>query len=385
MKLDPIDKSAVDLTLADLVRDVRKLDLPTQQVRNMVTAINTACRVFGQPAQLVSAHVPHLRSLLAQANCGAANVTPSRWRNVQSDLNRALKLTGVAAERGGFLELTVEWEVVAVAGGSATERSAVRRFARFCMERGAAPEYVDDEMVHRYLADLEANHLSKTPGRTCKDLIRIWNRIAGSAEGALPLLTVPVTDRVYWLPWTELPQGLASDAASFRRRSLAPDWFEDEGNSRPVRESTADQRDRMLRRLASAEILEGVSLEALNSLADLLDPPNLRKGLEFMIERAGGTPNRQVFEMTVLAQTIGCRWCNFPEDKLAVIGKWSCKFRPPRTGMTTKNRERLRQFSGGDVIKRLVMEPNEVFARLRSCRCRHRLLVWLSAPSCSRC
>jgi integrase len=150
----------------------------------------------------------------------------------------------------------------------------------------------------------------------------------------------------------------------FRERSLNPDWFEDEGTRSAVHLTTADQRDRMLRRLASAEVLASVDPATLLSLAQVCSPANLRRGLEFMMRRNDGKPNKQIFEMAMLAQTVARHWARLPDEELETIGKWVRKFRPARRGMTEKNRQRLRQFTGDDVIRRLVMLPEQIFAEL---------------------
>src|SRR3546814_6890423 len=119
----------------------------------------------------------------------------------------------------------------------------------------------------------------------------------------------------------DLPPSLGADAADFRQASLAHDPLGDDCDHRPVRLVTADQRDRMLRRLASAEVHGGVAPEALQSLADVVRPDHLRQGLAFMLARAANKPSRQVFEMAFLALMIARHWARLPDDDIVQIAK----------------------------------------------------------------
>jgi site-specific recombinase XerD len=166
------------------------------------------------------------------------------------------------------------------------------------------------------------------------------------------------------LPWSAFPDTLYADVERFREHSLKPDWFEDEGSRRAVRVTTADQRDRMLRRLASAEVLAGADPVALTNLGQVCGSANLRRGLEFMMARNDNAPNKQIFEMAMLAQTVARHWADLPVEEIETIAKWGRKFRPTRRGMTEKNRQRLRQFTSDDVIRGLVVLPEQVFAEI---------------------
>lgn len=357
--------SSPESTLADVAAAIGNLDTSQQTRRNMASAINTICKVLGQPADSVPAYVPSLRALLAGAHPHVAGVSVTRWRNAKSDLNRAFKSIGLITAPAWHLPMDADWEPMAELLELAVDRSGLRRFGRFCTKIALTPRYVGDETVGRYLADLQENRLSKTPERAVKDLIRLWNSLAqGHPELSLPHLSSRSVKRSYVLPWSAFPDDLHVDMQRFRERSLNPDWFEDEGTRSAVRLATADQRDRMLRRLASAEVLASVDPATLLSLAQVCSPANLRRGLEFMMRRNDGKPNKQIFEMAMLAQTVARHWADLPDEELKTICKWVRKFRPARRGMTEKNRQRLRQFTGDDVIRRLVMLPEQIFTEL---------------------
>jgi hypothetical protein len=145
--------------------------------------------------------------------------------------------------------------------------------------------------------------------------------------------------------------------------SLNPCYFTGADTRRPVRPATAVQRHRMLRRLASAEILAGLAPCHIQSLADLVNPGHLELGLRFFIDRNDGQPNKQVFDMAQLALVVARHWAALPDEQVEVIECWAKKFLVPQEGMTEKNRERLRQFSDDKVIRALLNLPEQLMGK----------------------
>lgn len=354
-------------TLAELVESQHRWMMPEQARRNAVAGINTVARVIGRAPHLIDIDIASLQKEIAAANPGAFGVSASRWRNAKSDLRRAQRSAGLLAERKHFAPIADCWQELVAAVPNPVQQSIMRRFARYCGGRGLAPIDVSDRVAADYLVNLRDVERSKRPEKSFKDLILVWNRFAHAGDGGvMASLSKGLDDRTYSLRWPDLPAGLAADAKRFFDRSTSPDWFSVDAGLRAVRPATANQQDRMLRRLASAALQGGVNAEALTSLGELVRPERLRPALEFMIERNGGSPNRQVFEMAVLAQTIAQRWAKLPDDETTIVAQWVRKFRPTKTGMTAKNRERLRQFTSADVIGQLVNLPVQVFRQVAS-------------------
>lgn len=351
-------------SLADVLDRLRDDEAAHRAHANIFSAIRTVGRVLERPLGDIPAHADVLRALLMHAKPDAHGIGPTRWANVRSSLNQALRTTGIL--RDNYCEpCSAAWEDVASRAGTIAECSAIRRLGRFCTMLDIAPADLSDAVIADYGAYLGERQLSKTPQRIAKDAIRLCNRLAKrSPELALPTLCVEACDRNYALRWEALPAALASDARRFYENAVTPDWFEEDVSARTVRKTTADQRDRMLRRLASAEILAGVSASSLHALADVVRADHLRLGLDFMIKRAGGQPNKQVFEMAHLALTIARNWAKASDEEITQLDRWARRFRPVKRGMTDKNRARLQQFSNGQTIARLVNLPEQIFATL---------------------
>jgi len=297
-------------TLADVLALVPQMRASKQVRQNIASSIRALCRVLDRPETMVAIHATTMRRMIATASPGAMGMKPVRWRNVCSDVRRAIRASGLSVDISPEkTPLTDEWEAVALMAPDPTRRSVLRRFGRFCCSGQKTPKQVDDGVVDQFRAYLDQNQLSKSPDRTIKDVIRIWNRwVASDSRGAYRKLSSRSIKRSYTLSWGELPDGLAQDARAFREQSQNPSYFDTDRVATPVRPTTALQRDRMLRRLASAEILSGVRPSDLGSLTDLVHPDRLRPGLEFFIERNGGQPSKQVFDMAILALSIARHW-----------------------------------------------------------------------------
>jgi integrase len=356
-------------TLADVLAMIPEMPVPQQARHNMASAINSLCRVVDRTPRFVPLHAPSYRKLIGSAAPGAVGMSSSRWGNVRSDVNRAMRLSGlsvnVAPEQ---VPLTDDWKAVALMAQHPVKRSILRRFGRFCCSLQLTPEAVGDDVVARFYQHLDLNQLSKTPERTIKDVIRFWNRfVAVDQFGRFRPLSTLGTSRNYTLSWDQLPEALLEDARAFKDRTLNPCYLTDVESHQPVQPATADQRHRMLRRLASAEILSGVDPCHLQSLADVVEPDRLKLGLQFFIGRNDGESNKQVFDMALLALTVARHWSRLPEAQIATIVRWVNKVRVHQEGMTEKNRERLRQFGDNGVIRALLTLPEQLIAKAERC------------------
>lgn len=173
-------------SFADVLALIPEMPVQQQVRHNLASAIRSVCRVVDRMPQFVPLHAPSYRKLIGNAAPGAVGMSSSRWRNVRSDVNRAIRLSGlsvnVAPEQ---VPLTDDWEAVALMGHHPTERSGLRRFGRFCCSLQLTPEAVDDDVVARFYEYLDLNQLSKTPERTIKDVIRIWNRFVAVGKSVV--------------------------------------------------------------------------------------------------------------------------------------------------------------------------------------------------------
>lgn len=359
-----INPSAV-MTLADLVAAVEMSGHSIQARRNMKSAIGTFCRVVGKTPETIAAKAEELLTLLEAVDPASGGIGDVRWNNVRSDFRRALKLAGLIEAHSASIPVTQGWQEIVNLAPDANQRSSLRRWARFCDSIGIQPAGVSDAEIDAFRDMLEADQRSKAPARIADDVIRFWNRLSESQPHlGLPLLTKSDKSRTYVLPWEAFPASLEADVVAFCSPGGITSWFERDGR-KAFSPETSFAYNRYLRRFASALVLAGIDPASLEKLADVVTPPNARRGLEWLIERNGGEINVQVHYLAVLCLKVARHWAMLDETSVATLAAWANNFAEikPR-GMTAKNRERLRQFTGGKVLSALINMPESIFAEL---------------------
>ena len=148
---------------------------------------------------------------------------------------------------------------------------------------------------------------------------------------------------------------------TWHKACLRPDPFDPDARA-PVKPSTIEQRDRMIRRLATAVVLQGERAEELVGLRALITPERVKKALRFFLDRNGGKPSVQAHEMAWLAITIARHWLKLDEEEIRELRGWAKKLRPNRKGLTQKNEDRLRQFRDEKVLRALFKLPDKILA-----------------------
>jgi integrase len=359
-------EKAAAMTLADLLVAVWNSDHPIQARRNMKSAINSVCRAVGMKSADIPADADRLSALLTSADHAAAGIGDVRWTNVKSDFRRALRLVGLKEEYVANISVSGPWAEVTMLGANATERSALRRWARFCDTIGIQPVDVSDAEVEAFRDMLEAEQLSKIPNRIIGDLIRLWTRLADANPHLdLPHLTKIDNSRTYTLKWSTFPESLEADVVAFCSPGSITDWFDLEHDRKPFSPETSFAYNRYLKRLASVMVHAGADPASLKTLGDVATPKALKKALAWLIERNGGKPNTQVHYLAVLCLKIARHWAKLDDKAVEELAVWASRFSSlKQRGMTEKNRARLRQFTGGEVLSWLINLPETIFAEL---------------------
>jgi len=347
-------------TLGDVRKHImERTDLAAQRRANLLSAINTLCRVLDRTDQHIPAAMNLLRPLLEKASPGAIHVGPRRWSNIKSDVLGAIRLSGFGADFiPKDMPITDPWQAIVDRIGTDQEKCFLRRFARFCGSRQIAPVDVGDPIIPAYESYLNETQ-SRSPTRSLDDFIRTWNRMA-AANPDLNVATLTKADRsrTYCLPWPDLPHTLFADTMAYKKAILSPDPLADD--RRKVRPATAEAYERMIRRIATAALANGAIAEDVQTLAQLVRPQTLRRALEFFLARNGDKVNQQTHDMAHLALGIARRWARLPGEDIAAIEQFARKCTVTRHGLTQKNRDRLNQLRDEAVITKLVNLPQRL-------------------------
>ena len=353
-------------TLAWVLHELLKNhELSAQTRQNLCSSIRRFCQVLDRSAERVPANLKALRSLFDRASPGAFGLSSARWRNIKSDVRRAVKLT---VKHQPALEtnvpLTDAWETLCKSAPTPTVVAVLRRFGRFCCARQLQPEQVTDNVMSEFALYLDDHCLSKSPQRIHDDTIRAWNRYA--ADGAICSLTPIIRSRAYTLKWSDLPASLKKDVDAFHEACRNPDPFDPDAPS-PVRQATIEQRDRMIRRLATAAVKLGECANELVGLQALITPDRVKKALTFFYDRNCGKASTQAHEMAQLAVTIAKYWLKLDEEEFRKLRGYAKQLRQKLKelkcqGLSEKNDKRVRQFRNEGVLCALFDLPYKIIA-----------------------
>ena len=349
-------------TMAWVLDELPKLPGLKAQVRqNMSSSIRRLCAVIERSPEGVQADLRSLERLFERASPGALGLSPARWRNIKSDVRRAVKLCRkVQPAPDARVPLSDHWAALCGLGESPTERAMLRRFGRYCCARQIAPSQVTDRVMEDYARYLDEQVLSKAPERIRDDSVRSWNRrIAGDD---FVRLTPVDRSRAYTLKWSDLPTSLKEDVDAWHKACLKPDPFDPDAPP-PVRQSTIDERDRKVRRLATAVVRQGVPAEELTGLRALFTPERVKLALTFFLERNGGETSTQARLMAELSVTVAKHRLKLDDEEVREIKGWAKRLHRPQKDLTRKNKERLRQFRNRKVLRALYTLPERILAR----------------------
>ena len=193
----------------------------------------------------------------------------------------------------------------------------------------------------------------------------MWNRAAATIAG-WPSLTVPVPNRSrrYARDWSEFPASFRADADAFLDRLGNQDPFADDF-APPAKPGTVHMRRKQILQIATALAAAGHPIEGITGLAVLVELPNAKLALRFFKDRAGGEVTKYLHQQALLLKTLARHWVKAPADQIEAIGGICQRLAPKHTGMTDRNRTRLRQFDSPTNVLALVKLPARVLREVR--------------------
>ncbi|MFD2741727.1 tyrosine recombinase XerC [Sulfitobacter aestuarii] len=243
-------------------------------------------------------------------------------------------------------------------------QTALLRFVHFLNRMGVAPDDVAADHALAYREALAANEISKNPDTSYRAAVNGWNlairRVPGWPE--TPIALPSRQKKIQLLPESLSPLFIVDLDALMARLGMC-DPLSDGGRNRALRPATLKQYRRQLMRFASELVSSGVAPHEITSVAALLTPAMAERGLRQMLSRTDGKSSRQISEMAGLLRNIA-NILDLPEEMRKEVRELAGKVaHPKQTGMTEKNRTRLRVLQDPDHQLRLLLLPARIFSR----------------------
>jgi integrase len=344
--------------------------------------VQTVARLLdADPSQIV-AEPNLLRRRLEAVFPEAHGLSRGRWMNVRSLLGKALQLVRPMLPGRSAQPLLPEWEILAAALPRG-RRDHMVALLRFLSSRGIAPRHVTLADLDAYRQAILNDRLRRKPEQTWDGLVWSWNACCRENAG-WPAIRIERESRrkTYVLPWLAFPTSLKREVDQFLLRQSGKDLSED-GPPRPLRETSLATREYQLRVAASVLVRMGLEPGAVISLAVLLTLENYKKILRFLLDRHDGKTSSQIAGMASFLKSVVRHWLKADVLELERYKKIASRLSIPRTGMTAKNRERLRPFDDPTVVERFLNLPSLIQAEVERCKlpARRRALLAQSAAA----
>jgi integrase len=139
------------------------------------------------------------------------------------------------------------------------------------------------------------------------------------------------------------------------------------GPPRKYAKATLAHRDITVRQFFGDLVHSGVEPDRITSLAVLVDPENVKRGLKVRIERRGEVTQTHHI-IALILMSIARDYVGLPEADLSKLRDICRRLRRPRMGMKPKTRERLRQFDDPEHVQQILRLPDRLMKEARSGR-----------------
>jgi len=190
-----------------------------------------------------------------------------------------------------------------------------------------------------------------------RDAVKTSNRMAEMIDG-WPIRRLSLTDNRGWvaLPMSAFPESFGKDCEAFLNRSEGLGLFDSRG-LRKLSEVTKDDRRHKLRQLATRLVDAGRPLESIKRLADLVEPQAVEAILVPMWSEEPSGKNGHASNLARLMALIAEHWAFQQPQEVKRIKAAEARLRPPKQGMTDRNRTKLRALMDPQKLRSLVNLP----------------------------
>jgi integrase len=239
------------------------------------------------------------------------------------------------------------------------DRSFLRRLFSFASSRGVEPWGIDGALLVPFFDAVVAAGIDR-PKQVVRDAVKTWNRMAETIDG-WPVRRLPLTDNRGWvaLPMSAFPESFGKDCEAFLNRSEGLGLFDERG-LRKLSEATKVDRRHKLRQLATRLVDAGRPPETIRRLADLVEPQAVESILLPIWKEEPSGKNAHASNLARLMALIAQHWAFRPADEVKRIKAAEAKLRPPKQGMTDRNRAKLRSLIEPGRLRSLVNLPFDI-------------------------
>ena len=262
--------------------------------------------------------------------------------------------------------LTPAWQELLAQVVDRYARSHLRRLFAFCSARDLAPDGLDDRVISAFANAVVAAGIDR-PKQVVRDATRAWNAQASGGSNTWPqtVLNVPSSQTTSAGAAGQLQPSFLADVEAFLSQDTGEGLFDARHGKGLSPVTRRDRRNKILQ-LVVALAEAGGDICSLGRLGDLVAARPMSLILRHLWAACGEKPNGHDYNRARLLRTIAQHWAFVSSTELERFKAAESKFRPQKTGMTERNRRRLRQFTDASTLRRLINLPSSLIASLEA-------------------
>jgi integrase len=240
------------------------------------------------------------------------------------------------------------------------------RLAGYASANRIEPDEIDDATIAAFIAAVRDGSLHRKPNGLHRTVTLIWNETALRPEFGLQTVRVPSFRRpAKRCDWTGLTNAFRTDVDEYLSWCGGADVFAADARPRALSPQTIKLHQNQIHAAVTALVESGVKPAVIKSLADLVSPANFKRILRRRYDMVGGRENVFNNDLARTLVRIARRWVRVDVDVLAELTRLAGKVPMPVSGLTDKNKRRLRQFDDPAILQRLFNLPRRLWGEVK--------------------
>lgn len=364
MSLSPFIRA--DAMMMDAVlRCLEHAKVTAVQRRDMKSAVQTLCRLIGQPPSAVPANVAWIHVRLRRIHPAQVGLSAKRLKNIRADVLKALELCGASRSRSDWLSAPSQpWTDLLAQLRDPRDAWKLTQFAQYCSALGVTPEGVENGHIKGLLAALTEETFLDNPTVKVSTIVSVWNRLRQTQPG-WPQITLkfPRKKEPWTFPIEAFPESFQGEVARWIDRLSNPDIFSGEGPAKPLRPASLKYQRFNIQQMASAIVRSGTPIGEMVNLGCLVDLEKLKAGLRYYMSRFEGKPTGSTHKLVSCVKSIARHHLKVADDQMRDLSSLSSRIAARVGGSRTKNQERLEQLEDEANLALLLHLPARLVAR----------------------
>jgi integrase len=365
MKVDPSPPTAKPATLQDVLD---RLGGDGNRQRDLRSAVTSFARLISRLPFAVPLDLGTIRQTLDGMVAAQAKMSAKRWANLRSDLASAIEASGlVPMLRTKDVELDPAWKRLLDPITDERISYGLSRFARWASLCGIASEEVDEAVLDRFVAELEARTLIRNMRDQHRGVATAWNRlVALQPDRGLRPVRVPSNKAAPMrFPWEWLPVPFQEDVERHLAWTSVPDPLDEGARAKALAPGTRHLRRDHIHSAVTAAVAAGMAPESLTSLGSLVATETFKALVKELWKQDGSKLSAYTHGVAGTLIAIAAEWVKAPAATVATLKTLRRKLGTLPSGLTDKNKALLRKFEDPRLVDQLLELPEKVWGRAR--------------------